>query len=207
MPTDIRRIPAGAEPDMDPELRAYLRDWRRTTARQQGISAFIVMYDTSLDELCRKQPSTLDQLRDVTGFGQRKVELYGQQILDAFQRFREGARAAAVVEKKSHPAEQTLRLLAEGRSFEEISKIRGRQISTIVSMVATLVETGEVEFQPAWVDKDRQAIIEAACARLSLDWLKPLKDALPPEITYSEIKLVVASLRRKRDQQKVAQGA
>ena len=74
-------------------------------------------------------------------------------------------------------------------------------------MVATLVETGEVEFQPAWVDKDRQAIIEAACRRLGLDWLKPLKDALPPEITYGEIKLVVASLRRKRDQQKIAQGA
>ena len=205
--TGVRHIPAGAHPDADPELRAYLREWRRTTARQQGISAFIVMNDISLDELCRKQPSSLDELRDVSGFGQRRVELYGQQILDAFQRFREGARAAAVVEKKSHPAEQTLRLLAEGRTFEDISKIRGRQISTIISMVATLVETGEVEFQPAWVDKDRQAIIEAACRRLGLDWLKPLKDALPPEITYGEIKLVVASLRRKRDQQKIAQGA
>ena len=165
------------------------------------------MNDTSLDELCRKQPASLDELREVSGFGQRRVELYGQQILDAIQRFRGGARAAAAVEGKSRPAEQTVRLLAEGRTFEEISKIRGRQVSTIVSMVATLVEGGEVEFQPAWVDKDRQTIIEAAGAKVGLDWLKPLKDALPPEITYSEIKLVAASLRRKRDQQKLAQGA
>jgi ATP-dependent DNA helicase RecQ len=207
MVTGIRRILAGAQPDVDPELRAYLREWRRTTARQQGISAFIVMNDTSLDELCRKQPASLDELREISGFGQRRVELYGQQIQDAFQRFREGARAPALAEKKSRPAEQTVRLLAEGRTFEEISKIRGRQVSTIVSMVATLVEGGEVEFQPAWVDKDRQAIIEAACAKLGLDWLKPLKDSLPPEITYSEIKLVAASLRRKRDLQKLAQGA
>ncbi len=34
-----------------------------------------------------------------------------------------------------------------------------------LSLVSDLVEKGELEFQPAWVDKDRQAIIEAACAR------------------------------------------
>lgn len=205
--TDVRRIPAGAPPATDPEMRAYLREWRRTTAKQQGISAFIVMYDTSLDELCRKQPSSLEELRGVSGFGQRKVELYGQQILEAMERFRQGARATTILEKKSRPVEETLRLLAEGRSFEEIAKIRGRRPTAILSLVATLVEKGELEFQSGWVDKDRQAVIEAACAQHGLEWLKPLKDAVPPEITYDEIRLVVANLRHKRDQQKLAQGA
>ncbi len=74
------------------ELRAYLREWRRATARNQDIPAFIVMHDTSLDDLCRKHPSSLSEIRQVSGFGARKTELYGQQILDALQRFREGAR-------------------------------------------------------------------------------------------------------------------
>jgi hypothetical protein len=42
-------------------------------------------------------------------------------------------------------------------------------------------------------------VIEAACASVGLDRLerlKTLKDALPPEITYDEIRLVVARLRR-----------
>jgi hypothetical protein len=34
------------------------------------------------------------------------------------------------------------------------------------------------------------------------DFLKPLKDVLPPEITYDEIKLVVAGLRREESLRK-----
>jgi ATP-dependent DNA helicase RecQ len=90
-------------------------------------------------------------------------------------------------------------LLSAGHSFEEIAKIRGRQITTVVSMVATLIENGELEFRPEWVDRDRQAIIEAACARLGTQWLKPLKEAVPPEITFDEIRLMVAKLRREQE--------
>jgi hypothetical protein len=34
----------------------------------------------------------------------------------------------------------------------------------------------------------------------NLERLKPLKEALPPEITYDEIRLVLACLRRKKSQ-------
>lgn len=199
----IRRLPAGAGPSVDPELRAYMREWRRNTARKHGVSAFVIMHDTSLDELCRNQPTSVQELAEITGFGQRKIELYGQQIQEAMEQFRQGARASAVVEKKSRPAEETLRLLIQGHSFEEIAKIRGRRETTIISLVAALVEKGEVQFQNAWVDHNRQAVIQAACAKYGLQWLKPLKDALPPEISYDEIRLVVAHMRHNRDQQKV----
>jgi ATP-dependent DNA helicase RecQ len=209
VPPPVGTARAGVVPphEADPGLREYLREWRRNTAKRQGVSAFIVMYDTSLDELCRKPPSSFEELRNVTGFGQRKVELYGQDLLDALQRFRNGARATIVTEKKSRPAEETLQLLAEGRTFDEIAKIRGRQLGTIIGLVATMVEKGIVKLQPGWVDKDRQAIITAACDRLGLDWLKPLKEALPPQISYEEIRLVVAHLRRSRDQRQSAQPA
>jgi ATP-dependent DNA helicase RecQ len=79
--------------DVDPELREYLREWRRITAKQNGIAAFIVMHDASLDELCRKRPRSLVELLRVSGFGERKTEVYGQQILEALRNFRSGARA------------------------------------------------------------------------------------------------------------------
>ena len=48
----------GTRPDRsaDPELREYLREWRRTTAKENGLPAFIILHDTSLDDLCRKHP-------------------------------------------------------------------------------------------------------------------------------------------------------
>ncbi len=180
----------------DHALREYMREWRRNVSKQQGISAFIVMYDTSLEALCRLRPRTLEQLESVPGFGQRKIETYGEQILSALREFEQGARAVVRRDSAIRPAEETLRLLREGKSMAEIATIRQRQISTVANAIATLVEQGEVEFDDAWVDANRKSVIEAACARMGTQWLKPLKEALPPEITYEEIRLVVARLRR-----------
>src|ERR1700730_17462731 len=51
------------------QLREYLREWRRNRARDLGIAAFIVLHDSALDALCARKPSTLDELRGVSGFG------------------------------------------------------------------------------------------------------------------------------------------
>jgi len=187
----------GAEVDQD--LREYLREWRRNTAREHGTPAFVVLHDSSLDEICRLRPTSIAELLDITGIGERKAKLYGQAILSALRRYREGARAAAPSEKKTAPALETLQLLAQGKSFEDVARIRGRQIATVVNAVAGLVEKGQLEFRPEWIDRNKLAVIEAACASLGLERLerlKTLKDALPREITYDEIRLVVARLRR-----------
>jgi ATP-dependent DNA helicase RecQ len=192
---------ASAVPDADPELRAYLREWRRETAKQRGVAAFVVMHDASLDDLCRLRPRSLAELRQVYGFGERKTAVYGPEILSALKRFHTGARAVATPEKKPKPRDETIRLLAERHPLEEIAKIRGRQLRGVVEMVADLVERGEAEFQPGWVDSEKQGSIEAACARLGCERLQPLKDALPPEITFEEIRLVVARVRQRRARQ------
>jgi ATP-dependent DNA helicase RecQ len=182
---------------VDPELREYMREWRRAVAQRQGVPAFIVLHDTSLEDLCRRRPASLAQLLQVSGIGERKAELYGQQIFTALEKFSAGARASAVAEKKISPAEETLRMLAEGRSFEEIAQLRDRQLSTVIGLVADLVEKGKLKFATEWVDREKRGKIEEACARLGLQWLKPLREALPAEITFEEIRLVVAGLRAK----------
>jgi ATP-dependent DNA helicase RecQ len=186
-------------PDSDRELHEYLREWRRTTARAQGIAAFIIMHDTSLAELCRAKPRSLSELRRVSGFGERKTELYGRDILDALGRFHNGARAAEASGRAFDPAGETLRLLQLGRTFEEIAQARDRQLSSVVSMVAAMVERGEVDFEPGWIHGDHQEKIEQACKRLGMERLKPLKEALPEQVTYHEIRLVLAYLHRQQD--------
>ncbi|MFZ0774407.1 MAG: RecQ family ATP-dependent DNA helicase [Candidatus Sulfotelmatobacter sp.] len=180
---------------VDESLKEYLREWRRSVAKEMKLAAFIVLHDSSLDEICRRQPKSLNELLEVPGIGEKKAETYGREILAALERFRHGERAGRT-QQQVKPAEETLRLLSEGKTLEEIAQIRGRQVSTVVSAVASLLETGQVEFRPEWVSKEKQSVIEAACAKAGMDWLKPLKDILPPEITYNEIKLVVGKLRR-----------
>ncbi|MFZ1010871.1 MAG: RecQ family ATP-dependent DNA helicase [Candidatus Sulfotelmatobacter sp.] len=193
---------AEADPPFMDELREYLREWRRYVAKEKNIPAYIVLHDSSLEEICRQQPKFLAQLLEIPGIGERKAELYGQEILDALEKFRQGERASSS-EGVSKPVDETLRLLSEGRTLEEIAQIRGRQLSTIVSAVANLLETGRVEFQSDWVSKEKQSVIEAACAQVGMERLKALKDILPPEISYDEIKLVVGKVRHELRVRKV----
>jgi ATP-dependent DNA helicase RecQ len=192
------------ESEVDADLREYLRDWRRTIAKEQNIPAFVVLHDSSLEEICRRHPKSLAELLQVAGIGERKAETYGKQILHALQRFGTGSRSESAKQKLPKPAEETLRLVAEGRTFEEIAALRGRQLSTVVNAVACLVEAGQAQFQETWVSKERQSVIEDACSRLGIEWLKPLKEILPPEIPYEEIRLVVARLRQAQLQKKTS---
>ena len=189
-------IPVSPSQQDENELREYLREWRRVTAREQGTPAFVVLHDTTLDEICRMRPTSLAQLRTITGIGERKAELYGDEILHALQRFRTGARAAEF-QTETAPMQETLQLLKAGKTLEEIAAIRGRQISTVMNSVAVLVEAGQIEFSSQWINPEKLAVIEAAWSRCRSDGyhLKPVKQMLPPEITYDEIRLVAAKTR------------
>ena len=189
--------------DADPNLREFLREWRREIAKEQNVPAFVVMHDTTLDGVCRARPGSIRDLLLITGIGERKAELYGRQILDVLKRFRDGARAAAL-DKKITPSEETILLIEQGKTLDEIAAIRGRRLSTIVSMVSDLVERGLVEFQDGWVEENKQREIEAAAAELGLERISPLKDALPPDFTFDEIRLVVANLRRRNGGESMA---
>jgi ATP-dependent DNA helicase RecQ len=191
-----RPTPTTLSVSADIELKEYLREWRRNTAREKGIAAFAVLHDSALVDLCLAKPSTLQELRRVSGFGDKRVEMYGREILETLRRFREGARASNEGKSKaSSPAKETLHLLEEGRTFAEIAEIRSRTLRAVVSLVADLIERGEAEFQTNWLSVERYNQIAAACQQLGMDRLKPLKEALPREITYEEIRLVIARLR------------
>ena len=181
--------------EADPALAEYLREWRRTMARENKVPAYIILHDSTLEELCRRRPANFAELKQVAGIGEKKADVYGAEILQALRNFGAGARAAPPVPGESTPAEQTLRLLSEGRNFEEIARIRARQISTVVCTVANLIETGQVKLEAKWISPDAQPLIEAACLNQGVERLKDIKDALPPYVSFEDIRLVVAHLR------------
>jgi len=52
------------------------------------------------------------------------------------------------------------------------------------------------------VGEDAHGRIEEAIGRLGSERLKPLKEALPPDITCDQVRLVVAWARRRQEQAK-----
>ncbi len=194
-PSGRREEPAPRVESPDAELVEFFKQWRRGVAQRTQVPAYVVLSDSALEDLCRKRPANLRELLSVTGIGERKAELYGRDIFAAFEAFQNGSRAAAREAAQASPADETIRLLAEGKTFEEIAELRGRKPSTVVNMVADLIEKGRIEYRVEWVGEEDHALIADAIAKLGSQWLKPLRDALPERIGYDQIRLGVAWAR------------
>lgn len=70
--------PSGAG---DATLLASLRAWRSDVARKRGVPAYVVLHDTTIDGIAAARPATPDQLRNVPGIGDKKLEHYGEELL------------------------------------------------------------------------------------------------------------------------------
>jgi ATP-dependent DNA helicase RecQ len=78
---DPAAVPEAAQGDVDPGLRARLRAWRSDVARERGVPAYVVLHDSTIDGIVRAWPTTLDELRNVAGIGDKKLEHYGDELL------------------------------------------------------------------------------------------------------------------------------
>jgi len=58
-----------------------LRWWRMETARAHSVAAFIIFGDATLREIAKVKPTSLDELRGVSGVGAKKLASYGDEIV------------------------------------------------------------------------------------------------------------------------------
>ncbi|MDO7882584.1 DNA helicase RecQ [Protaetiibacter sp. WY-16] len=81
-PSKSARRAVAAELPMDAvPLFERLREWRAGEARAQGVPAYIVFGDATLRGISITEPSSLGQLAEISGVGEKKLEQYGEAIL------------------------------------------------------------------------------------------------------------------------------
>jgi ATP-dependent DNA helicase RecQ len=88
-PEKARRAPARSSGFDEISLSApqqalfeKLRWWRVETARSHNVPAYVIFHDATLREIARAMPVTLDELRQVSGVGEKKLETYGAELID-----------------------------------------------------------------------------------------------------------------------------
>jgi len=59
-----------------------LREWRAAEARDQGVPAYIIFGDATLRGIAISRPSTRDELGLISGVGEKKLDSYGQGLLE-----------------------------------------------------------------------------------------------------------------------------
>ena len=79
--------PAVENPEV---LYARLRNLRARIARENAVPAYVIFSNATLQAIALAAPDTLDELREISGVGNVKLERYGAQIVSEVQRFKRG---------------------------------------------------------------------------------------------------------------------
>jgi DNA helicase-2/ATP-dependent DNA helicase PcrA len=65
----------------DSELFTRLRAWRLRTAQELQVPPYVIFHDSTLREICDREPKTLAELSRISGIGPAKLDRYGSDVL------------------------------------------------------------------------------------------------------------------------------
>jgi ATP-dependent DNA helicase RecQ len=80
-PRRARGVEAESWQDVDRDLFERLRAVRLDVARQRGVPPYVIFHDTTLRDMARLKPATIEALRHVRGVGERKAADLGELFL------------------------------------------------------------------------------------------------------------------------------
>ncbi len=100
--------------------------------------------------------------------------------------------------KRISTEDKTLLLFKQGKTLDEIAKIRELVKSTIVGHLSKSLETQEFDFDiNKFVELSHQELIRKAISSVGDKKLRDLKNVLPEDISYDEIELMRGFLKKR----------
>ena len=85
-PVTLRRDKS-LSPDVDAGLYARLKEERSQISKKEGVPAYIIFTDSSLQDMARKVPTTEMAFLSISGVGRVKLEKYGTRFLRVIQTY------------------------------------------------------------------------------------------------------------------------
>jgi hypothetical protein len=186
-----------------PEVYKQLRSWRNNKAEELGVPIFMVLPQKALIELVTNLPSTSAALRDVKGFGAKKVKQFGVEILDIINSYRrlQGMEVplhdtmmedepAPVKEPKIKTHQISYDLYKQGKTIAEIAFERNLSVTTIEGHLAQYVGLGELPIEQL-VTADKIKLITEYLTSNEFINLTATKEALGEQVSYADIRMVL----------------
>jgi ATP-dependent DNA helicase RecQ len=72
---------AAVDRTANPALAEALRAWRRNLAKELAVPAYVILHDSTLDEIAARAPRSIPALCEISGIGEKKAERFGSGIL------------------------------------------------------------------------------------------------------------------------------
>ncbi|SFJ50874.1 DNA helicase RecQ [Thermoflavimicrobium dichotomicum] len=184
------------------ELFEALRKLRQEISQQEQVPPYMIFHDSTLKVMCELLPQNRQEMLKVKGMGTHKYERYGKHFLPVIQEYVQKFQLVpAQSGQKENMASHiiTYQMLQQGKTLEEIANERQLHIHTIQDHLFRCDVEGFPIRWDEYIPPQYEEMIEQAIDKLGAHKLKPIKEALPEEVSYFAIKAVIA-----RRQQMVA---
>ncbi len=186
-----------------------LKTIRFNLAMNENVPAYIILSDATLLEMATYLPQSLDELGRISGFGEVKLQRYGEAFLRVITAYCtqhnltskiSSKRAKATKTKTSRASSgntqrESFDMYKAGISIAEIASMRSLAPTTIENHLCSFIQSGEMEVTEL-VDQQKIPAIKDVVESYGADRLAPLKEVLGDEYSYTEIKAVVSWMKK-----------
>lgn len=214
VPTDI----------LHPELYKQLIAWRNSEASKANLPVYTVIQQKAILGIVNLLPCDTASLVRIPYFGKRGAEKYGDVLLEMVSRYvkEQGIErppmpaitltlkketkepkepkplkeTKPVKEPKLDTKEITYRLFRQGKNIEEIAKERELVSGTIAGHLEHYVRLGAVKIEQLVTKEKIMKITRYVQANGSDKGLTAIKAALGDEVSYADIRLVLATEKK-----------
>ncbi|KGN01234.1 DNA helicase RecQ [Clostridium botulinum] len=166
----------------------------------------MVLSKNALKEISGRYPLNEENLKDVSGIGPKKIEKYGQKILEVVNRYVninsinvnwiDKKRRKVIVDGDGRENNEiAMDMLNEGRKLKDISTELEVGVSTILGYITDYIkEGGKINFDlcldELYTREEEKHIINV-CEKVGYEKVSKIKKQLPTEIKYESIRAVI----------------
>ncbi|MGF1751523.1 DNA helicase RecQ [Vibrio cionasavignyae] len=169
-----------------------LREVRAALASEQQVPAYMICHDATLQALATERPQSKEALNQISGFGDTKIEKYGERFLTAILPKTKEENTLSDTELES------LSMLKQGLSVDDIAEQRQIKHSTVLAHLAIAIENGACALEQV-IDlpsPEVETIISQAnrLDTLQEGKLKPLYEHFEQSYDYGMLKCILAKM-------------
>lgn len=192
----IRKTPVSKEIN-NPEFYNFLKNWRDAKATEQNVTHYLILTLKSIRALSTYVPKNIEQLEMIPGFGKKKLENLGTELLELINNYTKENSVDAVefpIKQKSKKKPKTqskqisFELWQKHKDIEKIALERDLAQTTIYGHLAPFIASGELSINE-FLEKEKLNEITTFLNENKELNLGEANQKLGEKYTYAELKL------------------
>ncbi|MDB2151091.1 DNA helicase RecQ [Clostridium butyricum] len=165
-----------------------------------------IMHMNILKEISGRYPVSIEELKDISGFGPKKIEAYGDEIIEIVNNYIlenniehvwiQKNKRKVIIDGETRNSDQIAVDMLKGNvNIHEVSEKLELSVSTILGYVSEYIkEFGEIKFNinfEEFYNEEEESAILNAINEVGFEKISDLKKALPKYTKYESIRAVI----------------